>query len=334
MNRNVLKGDYELESKISLNTKEKVTVTKPKKDSAKMSRRFLLFWCFFVGIGAVLGSLCMFLDPTGKTFGMDSFFEGFEKLPFNEVLFQNLIFPGISLLIVNGISNLVAAVLILKKKTVGVLLGAIFGVTLMLWITIQFVIFPANVLSTAYFVFGIVQFITGYVCYVRTKQDYFRIEEESYPEIKAKSDVLVVYFSRMGYTKKLAYEIANEQKAELLELKTRERTDGTLGFWWCGRFGMHGWTMPIEKIKKQLGTYKKVVICTPIWVFGVAAPVKSFLKVAKGQVKSVDYVLNHFNPNSYVSTANTMDKMLQMRATKVTSVTIRLGKVKKVKVLR
>ena len=121
-----------MESKIGLNAEEEVKVTKPKKDSAKMSRRFLLFWCFFIGIGAVWGSLCMFLDPTGKTFGMDSFFEGFEKLPFNEVLFQNLIFPGISLLIVNGISNLVAAVLILKKKTIGVLLGAIFGVTLML----------------------------------------------------------------------------------------------------------------------------------------------------------------------------------------------------------
>ena len=34
----------------------------------------------------------------------------------------------------------------------------------------------------------------------------------------------------MGYTKKVAYEKANEIGANIRELKTKEKTDGTLGF--------------------------------------------------------------------------------------------------------
>ena len=56
----------------------------------------------------------------------------------------------------------------------------------------------------------------------------------------------------MGYTKKVAYEKANEIGANIIELKTKEKTDGTLGFWWCGRFGMHQWKMDIDNINIDL----------------------------------------------------------------------------------
>ena len=65
------------------------------------------------------------------------------------------------MLIVNGLTNLIAAVLLLKKKELGVVLGGIFGITLMLWICIQFYMFPLNFMSTAYFVFGLCQAVTG-----------------------------------------------------------------------------------------------------------------------------------------------------------------------------
>lgn len=61
-----------------------------------------------------------------------------------------------------GLTNLTAAVLLLKNRRVGAILGGIFGVTLMLWICIQFYIFPLNFMSTAYFIFGLIQTITGY----------------------------------------------------------------------------------------------------------------------------------------------------------------------------
>lgn len=75
-------------------------------------------------------------------------------------------FSGVALLIVNGLSNLTAAALLLARKKAGILLGGIFGVTLMLWICIQFYMFPLNFMSTIYFIFGLIQASTGFATYI------------------------------------------------------------------------------------------------------------------------------------------------------------------------
>ncbi len=40
----------------------------------------------------------------------------------------------------------------------------------------------------------------------------------------------VIYFSRTGYTRKVAYEIANKIGADIYEIKTKEKISGDLGF--------------------------------------------------------------------------------------------------------
>ena len=122
----------------------------------------MIFWTSFIGIGAVAGGLSMIIDPSGKTLHMDAMLPFFQKLPFADVLFQNFLFSGIALLIVNGLTNLTAAALLLRKKKLGVILGGIFGITLMLWICIQFYMFPLNFMSTAFFIVGFCQAVTGY----------------------------------------------------------------------------------------------------------------------------------------------------------------------------
>ena len=129
------------------------------------ARKWLIFWTLFIGIGAVAGGLSMIIDPSGKALHMDGMLPYFQKLPLADVLFQNFLFSGFALLIVNGLTNLTAAVLLFRKKKLGVILGGIFGVTLMLWICIQFYMVPPNFMSTAYFVFGLCQAITGYVAW-------------------------------------------------------------------------------------------------------------------------------------------------------------------------
>jgi hypothetical protein len=126
----------------------------PMRSRYETARRILVFWTLFIGIGAVGGAAMMLLDPSGKTMGMDGMLPYFQVLPFAEVVFQDLAFSGIALFIVNGLTNLAAAGLLLARKKAGVVLGGIFGVTLMLWICIQFYIFPPNFMSTIYFIFG------------------------------------------------------------------------------------------------------------------------------------------------------------------------------------
>ena len=70
----------------------------------------------------------MLLDPSGRALGMDAMLPYFQVLPFADVLFRDL----------------TAAGLLLAEKRAGVTLGGLFGVTLMLWICIQFYMFPPN----------------------------------------------------------------------------------------------------------------------------------------------------------------------------------------------
>lgn len=206
------------------------------------ARKILIFWTLFIGIGAVAGAVGMLVAPSGKAMGMDAMLPYFQVLPFADVVFQDFTFSGWALLIVNGLTNLTAAVLLLRNKRSGTVLGGIFGVTLMLWICIQFYMFPLNFMSTAFFIFGLCQAATGYAACVY-KQEHFRVSLADYPNIGTNPKRLVVFFSRLGFVRKLAYEEAERTGAVLYEIKATEKTDGTLGFWWCGRYGMHRSTL-------------------------------------------------------------------------------------------
>lgn len=290
------------------------------------ARRALLFWTIFIGIGAVAGSSAMLIDPSGGLMGMDTMLPYFQKLPFAEIVFQDFVFSGISLLIVNGISNLTAAGLLIANKRIGAVLGGVFGITLMLWICIQFYMFPLNFMSTAYFIFGFIQAIRGYMTVVFYDQEHFTVSESDYPNIGSDPTKLVVYFSRMGYTKKKALEAADRTGAEIYEVRAAERTSGTLGFWWCGRYGMHRWAMPIEDIGVQLEKYDHVTVCSPVWVFNLCAPMREFCKKASGRIRSADYILVHHQKSLYANAADEMDRLLGLKDTPAVSVCCREGR--------
>ena len=53
----------------------------------------------------------------------------------------------------------------------------------MLWICIQFYIFPLNFMSTAYFIFGLIQTITGYAAWVFARQEDFAAQQVAYHHV-------------------------------------------------------------------------------------------------------------------------------------------------------
>ena len=293
----------------------------------KITKKVLMFCCLFIGICALYGGICMLIDPSGKLIAMDTILPYFKVLPFSKYLFKNYIFSGIALIIVNGITNIVALIFLIKNKKLGIILGTIFGITLMMWITIQFIIFPFNFMSTSYFIFGFIQAITGYMCYVFYCQEKFIVDEKMYKNIGTNKDIAVVYFSRMGYTKKVAFAISDKLGASVLEVTTREKTEGTLGFWWCGRFGMLKKDMPIN-FDEDLSKYKKVIICTPIWVFTMSSPIRAFCNMYSNKLKNVDYVFVHFMKSKFTRVADEMDKILKVKRTNFKSICARLGKIK------
>ena len=134
----------------------------------------------------------------------------------------------------------------------------------------------------------------------------------------------------MGYVRRKAFEEAERTGAEVYEIKAAERTEGTLGFWWCGRYGMHRWAMPIQPVTVDLTAYEHVTLCSPIWVFTLAAPVRAFCQAAAGKIREADYVLVHFNPSRYENAADEMDRLLGLKRAGLRSFACQMGRYREV----
>lgn len=250
----------------------------------------------FIAIGALYGGIMMLLDPSGKMLGMDNLLPYFMLLPFADILFKDYLFSGIMLIIVNGITNIIAIIFLIMKKHQGFYLGAIFGLTLVLWICIQFYMFPLNALDIIFFSLGLIQLLIGITSIIFYKQTRFIFNENDYINISQSSNTIVLYFSRMGYAKKLAYEIANQSNYQIKELTVFEHTKNTSGFWWCGRYAMHKWQMNITNCP-DLNLYDKIIIVGQIWCFKISAPIRNLLIKNKDKFKNKSIELNilHFN---------------------------------------
>ena len=122
----------------------------------------LLFWNLFIGIGAIVGSVGMWIDPSGKEMGLAEQLTYFQVLPFANYLFQDFVVPGVALMLVNGLPNLFVAWLAWRKRPIAAPLNACLGVILMLWVSLQFYLLPLNPVSTLYLFFGFTQALTGW----------------------------------------------------------------------------------------------------------------------------------------------------------------------------
>lgn len=122
-----------------------------------------LFWGFFIGIGAYGGAFMMISEPSGVTLGIVGMLPYFQKLPFAGLLFQDFSFAGVALLLVNGLTNTISVFLIFRRSKYAAISGLMCGIVLILWICVQFYIFPLNFMSTLFFIFGILQAVNGWM---------------------------------------------------------------------------------------------------------------------------------------------------------------------------
>lgn len=128
--------------------------------------RWSLFWTLFIGIGAVAGAGMFWFIP--DVMGMKGLLSDMRVLPFASFLFTTTFWPGLFLLVVNGLTQLITAVLILRRRRLAPVATLVCGVILMGWIALQFVIFPTNPYSIAYFLFGAAEAVMAVLWIART----------------------------------------------------------------------------------------------------------------------------------------------------------------------
>ena len=139
----------------------------------KTLRGIQIFWSYFIGIGALAGALGFFISP--EMMGAEGLLPPMlARLPMFAGMLQSLVWPGVALLCVNCLTNVVALVFIHKRKPAGRWLSLACGIILMLWICMEFYVFngfPAACI--AYFIFGALQTVGAVLwlrCYRRTTQ--------------------------------------------------------------------------------------------------------------------------------------------------------------------
>ena len=123
-------------------------------------------------------------------------------------------------------------------------------------------------------------------------------------------DVLCIYYSRTGNTKRVMETIAKEMDAELLAL-----TDGV------ERSGLRGWlrsgmdamrkdcpdVLPFET-ERKLENYRLVIVGTPVWAGRCSSVIRSFLKNHGGELNRVAYVLTRKSSRKYEEIYEQMDQ--------------------------
>jgi hypothetical protein len=75
-----------------------------------------------------------------------------------DTLFHDFLIPGIILFFINGIGQIVAGILSLRRHTSAGYFGAVFGMGLMIWIFVQVnMIGGGHILQYGYFMLGLLE---------------------------------------------------------------------------------------------------------------------------------------------------------------------------------
>ncbi len=131
-------------------------------------RTFLKILTLFIAVGAVGGTIMMWMDPTGVSWGGEPMLDLLRtKMPWPEVFFRDFIPSGFALLAVNGLPQLLAALMLFKKHPWAYWVTLACGIILILWIVLEWYVWGFVALSNIYFVLGLIEAVAAFYC-IRT----------------------------------------------------------------------------------------------------------------------------------------------------------------------
>lgn len=107
------------------------------------------------------------------------------------------------------------------------------------------------------------------------------------------SDVLCLYYSRTGYTRRAMTHIAQELDAEIVAISDDVDREGFDGYVRSGLDAMRRTTHPLRPFEtaKPIEEYRLVIIGTPIWAGRCSSPIRGLLKRRGLEMKRVAYVV-------------------------------------------
>ena len=141
------------------------------------------------------------------------------------------------------------------------------------------------------------------------------------------SDILCMYYSRTGNTRKAMEEIASALDAELVELTDGIDRAGWKGWLHSGLDAMRRTTAPLTgyETERPLKDYRLVILGTPVWAGRCSSVIRGFLKKHGRELQSTAYVLTRKSEERYEDIYDQMD--LYTEAPHQAAVSLRCGSV-------
>src|SRR5512134_2792956 len=102
-------------------------------------------------------------------------------------------------------------------------------------------------------------------------------------------NVLTVYFSRTGGTRKIADEIRARCGGELEPSEDVRGRAGSRGYLRSAREALKRSTAEIRPGKLNPGDFDLVILGTPVWAGHLSSPMRAYLAAHKGELKHVAF---------------------------------------------
>ncbi len=119
----------------------------------------------FIAVGAIGGAVMMWTDPTGVSWGGEPMLDLLRaKMPWPDLLFRDFKPSGYVLLAVNGLPQLLAALMLFKKHPLAYWVVLACGIILMLWIVLEWYVWGFVALSNIFFIFGLLETAAAIYC--------------------------------------------------------------------------------------------------------------------------------------------------------------------------
>ena len=122
------------------------------------------------------------------------------------------------------------------------------------------------------------------------------------------NNVLCVYYSRTGNTRRAMEDIALALGAELAEIQDSTDRSGWGGWLRCGVDAMRRTLPPVKcGAKFPLTDYRLVIVGSPVWAGRCSSVVRSFLKQHGGELRNAAFLLTRGSENKSEKVFQQMD---------------------------
>lgn len=142
-------------------------------------------------------------------------------------------------------------------------------------------------------------------------------------------DILCMYYSRSGNTRKAVQNIAEELQAECVELTDSVQRMGLRGWIRCGLDAVRKSTVSLKDFSTQqpLSKYKLVILGTPVWAGRCSAIMRAFLKEHGQEIFNAAYIITRSGSDKYEQVYRQMDQYLPENHSHQAAISLRSGDV-------